>query len=303
MSDKALTKVTIPASVTSWGGWSFAYSGLKEVTFKYGAKTLGTNTFYGCTNLAKVYLPETINFSAVATNYEFPFRACGTATTKGKTYLITHENSVAESLAKKNGMLFKAADHKNVDDKCAYCNKSMKLSAPKVTAENVSSTGKIKLSWKESIVAEKYQVYRATSKSGEYERIATTEKTSYTDKTAKAGKKYYYKVRALDEDGKKSSFSSVVSCLCDLAQPEVSITRKDGNPKLTWEKVDGAAKYYIYRATSKNGEYKKIKGTTATSFTDTTAKAGTKYYYKVKAVHSNTDANSVYSAVKYITAK
>ena len=84
----------------------------------------------------------------------------------------------------------------------------------------------------------------------------------------------------------------------------MTIKLKNGDPRLTWEKVDGAAKYYIYRATSKDGKYTKIKTTvSATSFTDTTAKAGVKYYYKVKAIHSNTDANSAYSSIKYITAK
>ncbi len=55
--------------------------------------------------------------------------------------------------------------------------------------------------------------------------------------------------------------------------------------KLSWKKVSGAKGYVIYRATKKNGPYKKYKtinkGTTL-SYTDKKLKAGT-YYYKVAA--------------------
>lgn len=41
-----------------------------------------------------------------------------------------------------------------------------------------------------------YEIYRSTKKSKGYKRIVTTKKTSYKDTDLKAGKKYYYKVRA-----------------------------------------------------------------------------------------------------------
>ena len=47
----------------------------------------------------------------------------------------------------------------------------------------------------------------------------------------------------------------------------------------------------------------KAQAITARTYTDTSAKAGRTYYYKVKAIHSNTEANSAYSDVRYITAK
>ena len=83
----------------------------------------------------------------------------------------------------------------------------------------------------------------------------------------------------------------------------VTIKLKSGDPRLTWEAVDGAVEYQIYRATSKSGDYKLIKTTTSTSFTNTSAKAGKTYYYKVKAIHSNASSNSAYSSVVSIKAK
>lgn len=51
-----------------------------------------------------------------------------------------------------------------------------------------------------------------------------------------------------------------------------------------WRIVKGAKKYEVYRATSKNGKYKKVKTTTAKSFTNTGLTTGKNYYYKVRAV-------------------
>ena len=71
------------------------------------------------------------------------------------------------------------------------------------------------------------------------------------------------------------------------------------NIKISWTKVDGALKYTVYRATSKNGSYKKIGTTKGGSYTDKKATVGTTYYYKVVANHSNSDYNSAKtSAVK-----
>lgn len=55
---------------------------------------------------------------------------------------------------------------------------------------------------------------------------------------------------------------------------------------LTWEAVPGACAYQIYRADSKNGNFKKVatlKNTNDTKWTDEKLRTGKKYYYKMKA--------------------
>jgi len=179
------------------------------------------------------------------------------------------------------------------------------LPRPNVTATNVASSGKIKLSWKKIEGAVKYEVWRATSQNGKYTKLGSTTKLSYTNTSAKAGTKYYYKVKAIHEkSGANSAFSQVDSRMCDLARPVISLKlNSSGKPKITWEKVSGAVKYEIYRGAYKDGTYEKIKTTTSLSFTDTNAYKGNSYYYKVKAIHSNTNANSVFSVAKNIRAK
>ena len=101
-----------------------------------------------------------------------------------------------------------------------------------------------------------------------------------------------------------SVYSNAVGAISHCAKPVVEITTSGGKPKLTWSTVSGAAGYQVYRAASSGGTYTKIADTTAKTYTDQTAKAGTTYYYKVKAVSRvKTTANSAYSAVKSIQAK
>lgn len=57
--------------------------------------------------------------------------------------------------------------------------------------------------------------------------------------------------------------------------------------KVTWKKVDGAAKYEVYRSTTgKSGSFVLKKTTTGTSYTNTGITCGKTYYYKVRAVNS-----------------
>ncbi len=70
-----------------------------------------------------------------------------------------------------------------------------------------------------------------------------------------------------------------------------------GKPRFTWNPVDGAAKYEVYRSGTKNGTYSLYCTTTGTSYTNTSASAGSTYYYKVRAIGYDGRAGS-YSAIK-----
>ena len=187
----------------------------------------------------------------------------------------------------------------------AYSNiKSIKCVPATPTVTISRSCGKAKLSWKAVTGATKYYIYRSTDgKNFEYRTYTT--KLSYTDSKSASGKKYYYKVRAVavvNGTNVGSAYSAAKSIMTTLAKPTVKITTSNGKPKLTWSKVTGADKYYIYRSTD-GKTFKQYTTTTKTSFTNTGAKKNTKYYYKVKAVCSaNSNANSAYSTIVSIKA-
>ena len=168
---------------------------------------------------------------------------------------------------------------------------------PSISVKNDKASGDPVISWKAVEGAVKYKVYRSSKSSSGFKSVGTTEELNFRDTTASTGKKYYYKVKAVCESGASSSYSSVKNGYSKCAAPEVEITLSGKKPKLTWSKVSGAKKYEVYRATSKSGSYKKIKTTSSTMFTDSSAKKGKTYYYKVKVVASTSSANSDYSTV------
>ena len=175
---------------------------------------------------------------------------------------------------------------------------------PDVSISCNESTGKPKLTWPAVEGATKYEIWRATSSNGTYTKMYTTTNTYYNNTSAVAGKTYYYKVRALGASSyATSAYSTVDYITCDCARPVVSISCKasTGKPVLTWEAVDGAAKYEVWRAYSKNGTYYKMGTTTGTTYTNTGAVANTTYYYKVKAIGTNTYATSAFSTVVNMT--
>ena len=63
----------------------------------------------------------------------------------------------------------------------------------------------------------------------------------------------------------------------------MSIYRTNGKPQLKWSAVTGATKYWIYRSTD-GVNFSYYDSTTKTSYTNSGAASGKKYYYRVKAV-------------------
>ena len=177
---------------------------------------------------------------------------------------------------------------------------------PVVKPDYLISTGKPYIKWTAVSGASKYYVYRSGSSNGTYKYVGTTTATNYTDNKANAGYTYYYKVKAVSKvsSGANSYYSVVIGATCHCARPSVKITTSNGSPRLTWNAVAGANKYEVYRATSKNGSYTKMFTTSNLSYTNTSAKAGTTYYYKVKAVSKvKSTANSAFSTVVSIRAR
>lgn len=86
--------------------------------------------------------------------------------------------------------------------------------------------------------------------------------------------------------------------------PELKITTSSGHPKIYWDAVDGAAKYWVYRSTDgKNFKY--YDRTDNTSYTNKSTEIGTTYYYRVKAVAvvSGKNVASDYSVTKSIQCR
>ena len=165
------------------------------------------------------------------------------------------------------------------------------LPAPTVTGGN-DTQGRPTLTWKAVTGAAKYEVYRARSLNGDYIKYSTVTGTSYTNTSyIENGNTYYYKVRALKSDGTAGAWSSIVAVTYKQTLSAPAVTGGNdaqGRPTLTWKAVSGAAKYEVYRARSKDGDYIKYSTVTGTSYTNTSyIENGTTYYYKVRALGSD----------------
>jgi len=70
----------------------------------------------------------------------------------------------------------------------------------KITASSKAYKGKMVIKWTvngTAVTGVKYQIYRSTQKKSGFVKMFTTSKLTYTNtKNLKAGKTYYYKVRA-----------------------------------------------------------------------------------------------------------
>ena len=167
------------------------------------------------------------------------------------------------------------------------------------------SYGKPKLTWDAVADADKYWIYRSTDGKN-FKCYDTTTKTSYINSGAAFNTIYCYKVKAVKVvNGRNvvSGSGSAKSVITALAKPSVSITTSDGKPYISWDAVDGATGYYVFRSTD-GKNYSVLGYTTRTNYTNTASNAGTTYYYKVKADSSNTKtaicANSDKTAEKLV---
>ena len=189
-----------------------------------------------------------------------------------------------------------------------------KISAKKPVIKSVKSTqyNQMKVSWNAVPGAEKYMIYRSTSKDGSYTKVKTISNvstTSWTDKDVKTGKTYYYKMKAVVTTNKTvtSGYSAVKSAKCVPAKPgSVKVTSPNKKQlKVSWKKVSGASGYEVYRATSKDGKYTKVKtigkGKTVT-YTDKKVSSGKTYYYKVRS-YRTVNGKKVYSGYSSIVSK
>ena len=148
----------------------------------------------------------------------------------------------------------------------------------------------IEFAWNSVSGATEYEVqYRLTTASDwtTFGKVGTT----YADVTGlTCGKEYYFRVRAICDDGVNVSYSQWSSMVRNtplVKAPEpVTVSQKTTTSvEITWTQKDGAQGYYIYRADN-GGERVLIKsftGNTTFAYVDSGLTVGSTYVYEVAA--------------------
>ena len=158
---------------------------------------------------------------------------------------------------------------------------------PKITEAQALYSGNF-LKWKSVKYADFYRVYRKQDGT-EYEKIADVTSLEYIDKNAVRGEEYTYTVRAFDEDCYSKHNKNGVD-LIYLAPPMIESPEilEDNKIKISWEAVEGAEKYRVYKKTEDASKYTRIATVDAdiTEYVDKASKKdGETYIYAVKATN------------------
>lgn len=214
---------------------------------------------------------------------------------------VTSSNSFTISdLSSSKVYTLKVCAYANNDfNKTKFYSKYSSINAFPNTVSNVKTSlaGKnaVKVTWKAKNNVTGYKIYRSTSKNSGYKLIGTVKSkntVTYIDKGLASGKIFYYqvvpylKINGKEYNGGNSNISTIKTFI------NTKIGGLTVNPKagisgayISWNKssnnLDG---YVIYRATSSNGIYKKLKtinSTKTTSYKDINVKKGQTYYYKI----------------------
>lgn len=178
-----------------------------------------------------------------------------------------------------------------------------RLNQPALYAPTNVSSG-VKVSWTKSTGAQGYYVFRRTT-GGTWRcvgKVTNGNTLSFIDTTAVSGTVYAYTVRAY-YGSYISSYNTTGRGAYYLKAPTASVSAVKGKNTIKWTRTAGAKGYYLYRKTA-TGSWvlvKNITNNSIVSYTDTSIKSGTKYYYTVRAYYGS--YNSAFSNIPGITAK
>ncbi len=143
----------------------------------------------------------------------------------------------------------------------------------------------IKIRWEKTEGADSYRIYRRGA-GGSWKYIATTASVTYTDTAIKnkTGNNYRYTVRAVNEAG-FSGYESGIYTKYVAAPKMKAVSNTTSGIKITWNGVNGADKYRVYRKNG-TGDWKYIKTVKTKYYTDTAVKkySGRSFKYTVIAV-------------------
>ncbi|MGN1418722.1 MAG: hypothetical protein ACI4W6_05285, partial [Acutalibacteraceae bacterium] len=289
------------------------YTGSKSVTFRIIPKVMTAKAASDGYNKIKISWSK----QSGVTGY-----AVYRATSKNGEYAriatvkSASTTSFVDTVSTGKTYYYKVRAYKTISDANYYGDYSAIVSAkavPNAPSAKAASNGynKIKISWNKQSGVTGYAVYRSTSKTGTYSKVATVKgasSVSFVDSVS-TGKTYYYKVRAYKTVGSTNyygSYSSIVSAKAVPTAPSVKAASNGYNKiKISWNKQSGVTGYAVYRSTSKTGTYSKVatvKGASSVSFVDTVS-SGKTYYYKVRAYKTVSSTNYYGSYSSVVSAK
>lgn len=168
---------------------------------------------------------------------------------------------------------------------------AMYQTAPAMTSIEAQAAS-LKLTWAAQDNAALYRVYRKDN--GKWQKIADVAENTYTDTDAEVGGSYTYTLRSVSADGKKnlSYYNTAGWSMTYAPTPQVKATALENGIRITWDKLDAAAKYRLY--VKKDGKWTGVLNTPERRYVYTDVADGTEYTFTVRSVDTNKWFNSFY---------
>ena len=301
-------EITIPKSVKYFAPYAVGYSSIGSWVSKI--KNFKLNCYSG--SAAEQFAKDNgLNYtlldgSAHTHSYTSKITKAATCTANGiKTFTCKCGNSYTQ--------VIKATGHKYQTTvvsptylvegytlhKCSACGDSYKdtitavkkvpvISGAKATGTTYNS---IKLSWNKTSGVNGYIVYRYNSARKSWIRLAKISNpntTSYTATGLSSAAEYQIAVKGYATENGKEIGSPKLSLIKATTNPGVVSNFKasgytTNSVKLTWNKVNGAEGYIVYRYNPSNKGWIRLTKTKGTSYTATGLASGTSYKFAVKS--------------------
>ena len=198
---------------------------------------------------------------------------------------------------------------KEEDEKAKEQNKNTNIALSAVSNLKAVAAGKnrVQLSWNKSPNAEEYIIYRQIGK-GSFSYRYITKNLTYLDITASGTEYNFYRIYPCynTSDGKR-----IVGPSDTYVYAKATLTAADNlkaasagknKVKLTWNRVNGAEGYIIYRQIGK-GTFSYRYMTPNLSYMDTTASDLEYNYYRVYPYYKQNGQNVTGASQKYVFAK
>ena len=169
----------------------------------------------------------------------------------------------------------------------SYHNSGKKLryiAEPVISSIENTATG-AKLSWSRPGGAAKCRIY--VKDSDGWTRLTETADTSYVHDKLKAGQRYTYTIRCVDDKGDFLTDYNHDGWENTFIEPPVisSLSNTDKGVMIKWNACKGAENYRIYYYGSKG--WTKMAETTETSFLDSDVRSGNHYTYTVRCISAD----------------
>jgi fibronectin type 3 domain-containing protein len=133
-----------------------------------------------------------------------------------------------------------------------------------------------------------YKIYRSGIADGDYTLRGTTAIAPYTDTGLTEDTVYYYRVSAVYRRGESvwsKALAAQTLALPPAPQQASAQAESVSTITITWEALDEAESYKVYRADTEDGSYTLAGTTESASYTDTDLAADTAYFYKITTVN------------------